>query len=94
LPDVQELEGISFAAIRDGVRRYLVVYENLARDSEPDQKAGRRRRPLGIHTLCRQRAAEEVTQRDDAPVGEHWKIVLWKIVLGSIDGANGPPIES
>ena len=36
LKDVQELAGISLTAIRDGVRSYLTVYENLVRDTEPD----------------------------------------------------------
>jgi hypothetical protein len=36
LKDVHELEGVSLTAIRDGVRSYLAVYENLVRDTEPD----------------------------------------------------------
>ena len=36
LKDVHELEGVSLTAIRDGVRSYLSVYENLVRDTEPD----------------------------------------------------------
>ena len=33
LKDVHELEGVSLTAIRDGVRSYLAVYENLVRDT-------------------------------------------------------------
>jgi hypothetical protein len=36
LKDVQELEGVPLTTIRDGVRSYLAVYENLVRDTEPD----------------------------------------------------------
>jgi hypothetical protein len=36
MKDMLELEGVSAVAIRDGVRSYLAVYENLIRDTEPD----------------------------------------------------------
>jgi hypothetical protein len=49
LKDVQELEGVSLTAIRDGVRSYLAVYENLVRDTEPIQIIGRQRRGPGVN---------------------------------------------
>ncbi len=38
LKGILELEGVSANAIRDCVRCYLAVYQNLVRDTEPDPK--------------------------------------------------------
>jgi len=88
LKDVQELEGVPASAIRDGVRSYLAVYENLVRDTEPDPKS-REEAARDWRKLCRRRVAEEVAKNAGAPAGEHWKVVL-----GVIDSASGPSLQS
>ena len=88
LKDVQELEGVPASAIRDGVRSYMAVYENLVRDTEPDPK-NREEAAGDWRNLCRRRVAEEVAKNAGTPVGEHWRIVL-----SIIDSANGPSLQS
>jgi len=61
------------------------VYENLVRDTEPDPK-NREEAARDWRKLCRWRVAEEVTKHAGTPAGEHWKVVL-----GVIDSASGPP---
>ena len=60
LKDVQELEGVPASAIRDGVRSYLAIYENLVRDTEPDPKS-REEAARDWRKLCRRRAREQAT---------------------------------
>ena len=88
LKDVLELEGVPASAIGDGVRSYMAVYENLVRDTEPDPK-NREEAARDWRKLCRWRVAEEVTKHAGTPAGEHWKVVL-----GVIDSASGPPLQS
>ena len=85
LKDVHELEGVSLTAIRDGVRSYLAVYENLVRDTEPDPN-NREAAARAWDRLCREQVAEEVAKHAGTRAGEHWKLVL-----SVIDSANGPP---
>jgi hypothetical protein len=75
LRDVQELEGVDAASIRDGVRSYLAVYENLVRDTETEQNK-RDKALRAWHVLCRKRIADEVAKHAGTPVAEHWKLVL------------------
>ncbi len=75
LRDVQELEGIETIRIRDGVRSYLAVYENLVRDTETDHHK-REEALRAWRTLCRKRIAEEVAKHAGTPVAEHWTLVL------------------
>ena len=85
LKDVQELEGVSLTAIRDGVRSYPAVYDNLVRDTEPDPKS-REAAARAWRNLCRERVADEVAKHTGMPAGEHWKLVL-----SVIESANEPP---
>jgi hypothetical protein len=85
LKDILELEGVSAAAIRDGVRSYLAVYENLIRDTEPDPK-NREAAAQAWRKLCRQRVAEAIAKNAGMAAGEHWKLVL-----SVIDSTHGPP---
>ena len=58
LKDVQELEGVSLTAIRDGVRSYLAVYKNLVRDTEPDPN-NREAAARDWRKLCRRRVLKK-----------------------------------
>jgi hypothetical protein len=86
LKDVLELEGVPASAIRDGVRSYMAVYENLVR--EPDPK-NREEAARDWRKLCRRRVAEKVGKNAGTPAGEHWRIVL-----SVIDSASGPSLQS
>jgi hypothetical protein len=88
LKDVLELQGVPLTAIRDGVRSYLAVYENLVRDTEPDPN-NREAAARAWGKLCREQVAEEVAKHAGTPAGEHWKLVL-----SVIDSANGPPVQN
>ena len=85
LEDVQELEGVSLTMIRDGIRSCLAVYDNLARDTEPDPN-NRERAARAWGKLCRQQVAEQVAKHAGTPAGEHWKLVL-----RVVDSADGRP---
>ena len=85
LKDLQELEGVSLTTIRDGVRSYLAVYENLVRDTEPDPN-NRETAARVWDKLCREQVTEEVAKHAGTPAGEHWKLVL-----SVIDSAKGSP---
>lgn len=89
LKDVLNLEGVPASAIRDGVRSYMAVYENLVRDTEPDPK-NREEAARDWRKLCRQRVAEEVAKHAGTPAGEHWKVVLSVL----IDSASGSSLQS
>ena len=56
LKDVQELEGVPASAIRDGVRSYLAIYENLVRDTEPDPKSREEAARIGVSCAAGARA--------------------------------------
>ena len=84
LEDAQELDGVSLTMIRDGIRSCLAVYDNLARDTEPDPN-NREGAARAWGKLCRQQVAEEVARHAGSPEGEHWKLVL-----SVVDSANGP----
>jgi hypothetical protein len=73
--DVLEVKGVPPNAIRDGVRSYLAIYENLVRDTEPDV---RKREAAAREWLkrCRERIAEEMAKAAGGPAAEHWKSVL------------------
>jgi hypothetical protein len=88
LTDILELEGVSAASIRDGVRTYLVVYENLVRDTEPDPK-NRDAAARVWRKLCRQKVAEEITNHTGTPLGE-----FWKLVLSALDSTGAPPTKN
>jgi phosphoenolpyruvate synthase/pyruvate phosphate dikinase len=88
LKDMQELEGVDANTIRDGVRSYLAVYENLVRDTETELHK-RDEAAQAWHKLCRERVAEEVAQRAGTPAGEHWKLVL-----SVIDSAARSPLKN
>jgi hypothetical protein len=88
LKDVQELEGVPASAIRDGVRSYLAVYENLVCDTEPDPK-NRGEAARDWRKVCPRRVAEEIVKNAGMPAGEHWKVVL-----NVIDSASGSSLQS
>jgi hypothetical protein len=87
LKDVQELEGVYLTAIRDGVRSYLAVYENLVRDTEPDPK-NREEAARDWRNLCRRRVLKKWRKTRNA-CGEHWTVVL-----SVIHSASGPSLQS
>lgn len=85
LKDMRELEGVSLTAIRDGVRSYLTVYENLVRDTEANPN-NREAAARAWGKLCREQVAEEVAKHAGTAAGEHWKLVL-----NVMDSAKAPP---
>jgi hypothetical protein len=88
LKDMLELQDVPPTAIRDGVRSYLAIYENLIRDTEPD--VGRREAVAREwRKRCRERVANELAKLAGTPAAEHWKLVL-----RVIDTADGPPRKS
>ena len=74
--------------IRDGLRSYLSIYENLVRDTEPDVRK-REAAAREWRTRCRERVAEEMTKAVGTPAAEHWNLVLRLIAT-----ADGPPPKS
>ena len=85
LKDVLELHGVPPTAIRDGLRSYLSIYENLVRDTEPDARK-REAAAREWRTRCRERVAEEMAKAAGSPTAEHWKSVL-----SIIDSSDGSP---
>ncbi len=75
LRDMQELESVDAITIRDGVRSYLAVYENLVRDTETDHHK-REEALRAWRTLCRKRVAEKMAKHAGTSVAEHWALVL------------------
>ena len=71
LKDVLELEGVPPTAVRDGVRSYLAIYENLVRDTEPDVRK-RKAAAGGWRKRCRERVSEEIAKAAGSPTAEHW----------------------
>jgi hypothetical protein len=88
LTHILELKGVSAASIRDGVRSYLVVYENLVRDTEPDPK-NRDAAARVWRKLYRQKVAEEITNHTGTPLGE-----FRKLVLSAVDSTGAPPTKN
>ncbi len=75
LHDVLALEGEISQSVRDGVRRYLVIYEKQFRDAEPNK----RMKDSAVRVcrgLCRARVVEEIWRCKGTSTGEHLKVVL------------------
>jgi hypothetical protein len=75
LKDVLDLEGVAANEVREGVRAYLAVYEDMVRDGEPERHK-RDEAAKSWRKLCRERAAKEVMNHKGTPMAEHWKLVL------------------
>jgi hypothetical protein len=85
LKDGLELKGGPRTAIRDGVRSYLAISENLVRDTEPDVRK-REAAAREWRSRCRERVAEEMAKAVGSPAAEHWKSVL-----SILDSSYGSP---
>ncbi len=75
LQDVLALEGEISQSVRDGVRRYLIIYEKQFRDAEP----GKRMKDTAAcvcRGLCRARVVEEIRRRKGTSTEQHLKVVL------------------
>jgi hypothetical protein len=75
LNDVLRLEGADANTVREGVRAFLAVYEDMVRDGEPERHK-RDEAAKSWRKLCRERMAKEVMNRKSTPMAEHWKLVL------------------
>jgi hypothetical protein len=75
LQDVLALEGEIWNLIREGVRRYLAVYEKQFRADETNKRMKDKAAEV-CRTLCRARVAEEIRRRKGTSTAEHLKIVL------------------
>ena len=75
LKDVIDLEGVDLNTVREGVRAYLAVYEDMVRDGEPERDK-RDQAAKSWRKLCREQVAKEVMNYEGTPMAEHWKLVL------------------
>jgi hypothetical protein len=75
LQDVLALEGEISNLIREGVCRYLAVYEKQFRDAETHKRM-KDKAAQACRKLCRARVAEEIQRRKGTSTAEHLKIVL------------------
>jgi hypothetical protein len=73
LKDVVDLEGVDANEVREGVRAYLAVYEDMVRDEEPERYK-RDGAAKSWRKLCRERVAKEVMNHKGTPMAEHWKL--------------------
>ena len=54
LKDVVDLEGVDANEVREGVRAYLAVYEDMVRDEESERYKGTERLSLGASYVARE----------------------------------------
>ncbi len=75
LQDVLALEGEISQSARDGVRRYLIIYEKQFRDAEPAKRMKDSTARV-CRGLCRARVVDEIRRRKGTSTEQHLKVVL------------------